>query len=378
MHIPRIVVLNGTCLEQVGAEADWLAAQPMDLLADSSAYQLEPRRLATLLTDADAAIGPCSPTITPESMSKAGRLKCISLASSGFDSIDIQAATQHGIVVTNAPAPELGEMVADLAIGLMVAVAREIPQHDRQVRSGDYTRGMGSALWRKTMGIVGLGQIGRAVARRAAGFDMRLLAVEPYPDHEFVNRYGVTLVDLDEVLAQSDFVSLHLRLDETTRDIIGARQLALMKSTAYVINTARRELVDEAALTEAVLAGRIAGAGLDDPPAQPDNPLLDRRNVVFTPHIGNRVSDGVRAVFRLAVQNAIDVLAGKRPQFVVNSQVYARQARVRTWHAKPAARGSSRCQTDACVHRPSLSVQCLTLPSIRNGPITCLSSRTTR
>ncbi len=328
MHLPRIVVLNGTCLEQVRAEADWLAAQQMELLADPSAPQLDAQRLATLLTDVNAAIGPCSPTITTEFMAKAGRLKCISLASSGFDSIDIQAATRHGIIVTNAPAPELGEMVADLAIGLMVAVAREIPQHDRQIRSGDYTRGLGAAVWRKTIGIVGLGQIGRAVARRAAGFDMRLLAVEPYPDHQFVNRFGVALVDLDEVLAKSDFVSLHLRLDDTTRGIIAKRQLALMRPTAYVINTARRELVDEDALTEAVLAGRIAGAGLDDPPSRPDSPLLDRRNVVFTPHIGNRVSEGVRAVFRLAVQNAIDVLAGKRSQFAINPQVYAEQPRV--------------------------------------------------
>jgi D-3-phosphoglycerate dehydrogenase len=210
----------------------------------------------------------------------------------------------------------------------MLAVARQIPYHNQLLMRGDETRGMGSSVFGKTLGIVGLGNIGKCVARRAKGFDVRVIATEPYPDEKFVREQGVRVVPLDELLAESDFVSLHMRLDERTRNLIGARELARMKRTAILINTARQELVDEAALVAAIESKEIAGAGLDDPPGPVAKKLLGCNNVVFTPHLGNRAIEGVRGVFRTAVLNAAAVLRGERPEFIVNPQVYERGARV--------------------------------------------------
>ena len=156
---------------------------------------------------------------------------------------------------------------------------------------------------------------------------MRVLATEPAPDKVFVARHRIELVALDELLRQSDFVSLHVRLDSQTRNMIGARELELMKPTAFLVNAARLELVDQEALIEAVLSHRIAGAALDDPPSRPDSPLLGLPNVVFTPHLGNRAIEGVHAVFRCALDNALAVLMGRRPEYVVNPEVYDKPLR---------------------------------------------------
>jgi phosphoglycerate dehydrogenase-like enzyme len=150
-----------------------------------------------------------------------------------------------------------------------------------------------------------------------------VVATEPYPDEKFVRENNVTLMPLDKLLVEADFVSLHMRLDEKTRNLIGARELARMKRTAILINTARQELVDEAALVDALESGRIGGAGLDDPPgSDAAKRLFARNNVVFTPHLGNRAIEGVRGVFKSALDNAIAVFRGQRPQFIVNPQVY--------------------------------------------------------
>ena len=146
--------------------------------------------------------------------------------------------------------------------------------------------------------------------------------LEPDPDHAFVREHGIAVVPLERLLAESDFVTLHVRLDPQTEGMIGRREIDAMKPSAFLINTARARLVDEQALTEAIVAGRIAGAGLDDPPADRQSPLLGLPNVVFTPHLGNRAIEGVHAVFRCAVDNALAVLAGERPAFVVNPEVY--------------------------------------------------------
>jgi phosphoglycerate dehydrogenase-like enzyme len=318
----RVLLLNPTCLEVVDAHREWLAGLDVKIEADPAWRTLTPAQYDALLGDTEAVIGPTPVALTPERMDLAARLRVISLASSGFDTVDIAAATERGIVVTIAPVPELGEVVADLAWGLLLAVAREIPLHDRQIRGWNLHRGMTGTPWRGTLGIVGLGNIGRATARRAGGFEMRVLATDPAPDRTFAAQHGIEIVPLDELLARSDFVSLHLRINEDTRHLIGAQQLACMRPTAFIVNTARRELIDEDALTQALLAGRIAGAGLDDPPANPDSPLLKMSNVVFTTHIGNRVRVGVDAVLQRAVQNALAVLQGRPCEFTVNPEVY--------------------------------------------------------
>jgi phosphoglycerate dehydrogenase-like enzyme len=275
------------------------------------------------LHEADALILPASLRHLPlaEHMERHKRLQVLSIAASGYDWLDVEAATRCGIVVTYAPVREGTEVVADLTWGLMLSVARQIPHHDRQVRTGQYERGMGISVWGKTLGILGLGRIGQAVARRVRGFDMRILACEVQPDMAFVREHNIELVPLDELLQRSDFVSLHLRLEDGTRDIIRARELRLMKPSAFLINTARAKLVDENALISAVENGAIAGAGLDDPPTRLDCPLTKLPNVVYTPHLGNRAIEGVHAVFRCAIDNALAALNGRRPEFVVNPEV---------------------------------------------------------
>lgn len=321
----RLVILNPTCLEVIDAHRGRLDASGVEWLGEPSFASLQSDQVEGVLAGANALILPASIRTLPEAelMRRHGGLEVLSIAASGWDWLDVEAATAHGIVVTYAPAAAGVEVVADMAFALMLAVARQLPHYHNAVCEGRSARGMGVALWRKTLGIVGLGRIGKAVARRAAGFEMRVLAVEPSPDLAFARRHGIPVVDLPTALRESDFLSLHVRLDETTRHMIGRRELAGMKPTAFLINTARRDLVDEEALAEAVVQGRIAGAGLDDPPARPDTPLRGLPNVVFAPHHGNRAIEGVHAVFALAIDNALAALAGRRPEFVVNPEVYA-------------------------------------------------------
>lgn len=326
----RLAVLNGTCLDVVEEYRDWIVAQGVELDAQQSYRSLDEAQSLRVTREADGIILPASFRSFPHEphMATCPRLKVCSIAASGFEWLDVDAATKRGIIVTFAPGREGAEVVADMAWGLMLAVARQIPFHHGAMSRGENVRGMGSSVFGKTLGIVGLGNIGKAAARRARGFDVRVIATEPYPDEKFVRENHVTLMPLEQLLAEADFVSLHMRLDEKTRNLIGASQLARMKSTAILINTARRELVDEAALVEAIESGKIGGAGLDDPPeSDAAKRLFGRNNVVFTPHLGNRAIEGVRGVFKSAVENAIAVFRGERPQFVVNPQVYEKGTR---------------------------------------------------
>ncbi len=324
MARPRIVILNGTCLDLADAHREWLAGQPAEVIADPSFRSISPDGLNTILAGVGGLILPSTTPVLPIHMEAHASLQVLSIAASGYESVDIEAATRNGIVVTYAPVPEGSEVVADLTWGLMLAVARQIPHHHRLMQAGQYVRGMGTSVWGKTLGIVGLGSIGKAVARRARGFDMKILACEIAPDHAFLREHAIEWVGLDELLRRADFVSLHLRINEQTRGIIGRRELGLMKQSAFLINTARAGLVDETALHEALLAGRIAGAAVDDRPAAKDSPLLGLPGFVCTPHLGNRAIEGALAVFRCAVEQAVDVLVGRRPHHVLNPQVYSR------------------------------------------------------
>lgn len=325
MSRQRLVILNPTCLEVIDAHCQRLDASGVEWLGDPAFASLGVPRVEDVLAGANALILPASIRNLPsaEMMQRHAGLQVLSIAASGWDWLDVEAATANGIVVTFAPAPAGVEAVADMTFALMLAAARQVPYYHNAVCEGRSVRGMGVALWRKTLGIVGLGRIGKAVARRAVGFAMRVLAAEPSPDAEFVRRHGIAVVDLPTALRESDFLSLHVRLDETTRHMIGRRELAGMKRSAFLINTARRDLVDEDALAEAIVHGHLGGAGLDDPPSQPNSPLLGLPHVVFAPHHGNRAIEGVHAVFDLALDNALAALAGRRPEFVVNPQVYA-------------------------------------------------------
>jgi phosphoglycerate dehydrogenase-like enzyme len=321
---PKIVCLNGTCLDVVDDLRAQIDAMGIEFVGDDAFRTLAPQDVDRVIGDAAGLILPSSIRSLPhaEHMQRHPSLRVLSIAASGYDWLDVEAATRHGIVVTNVVGGVGAEVVADMAWALMLAVARQIPHHDRVVQAGGHERRLGASVWKKTLGVVGLGHIGKAVVRRARGFDMNVLVATSHPDRAFLAEHRAQAVPLDALLAQSDFVSLHDRLTATNRDMIGPRELALMKPTAFLINTARRELVDEAALIDAIHSRRIAGAGLDDPPTRRDNPLLGLPNVIFTPHLGNRAVEGVQGVFLEALDNAVAVLEGRRPKSVVNPRVY--------------------------------------------------------
>jgi phosphoglycerate dehydrogenase-like enzyme len=322
----RFLVLNGSSLDLLETHCGWLGPQGIELIGAPSLKKLRPEQLDTLLDGIDAVVGPPAASqvrVLDWHMAAVPTLKVISLASSGYETEDITAATRHGIVISYAPIRSLAEVVADHTWGLLLAAARQIPYHHQLLQAGQGQRGMGAMVWGQTLGIIGLGNIGRCVARRAAGFEMKVLAAEINPDPDYNRRHGIELVPHDELYQRADFISLHVRLTPQNYHLIGTRELSLMKPTAYLINTARQKVVDEVALTEAILNGRIAGAALDDPPEDKDSPLLRLPNVVFTPHIGNRVPESVDAVCRHAYQAAIDVIRGqRRPPFVLNPEVY--------------------------------------------------------
>jgi D-3-phosphoglycerate dehydrogenase len=232
----------------------------------------------------------------------------------GFDAVDVAAATERGVLVATIPGTtDCG--VADHAIGLMIDLAHGISRSDRAMRQGEWEPRRGVDVWQATLGIVGLGRIGRALAQRAKGFDMTLIAHEPDPDNAFVEQYDMELLGLDEVLARSDFVSLHLPSTPETERIIDESKFALMKPGAFIVNTARGDVVDEDALYEALRSGEIAGAGID---AWATEPMTDPRwaeldNLVMTPHSAPNTFGVWTASGAMTVDVVLMVLAGERP-----------------------------------------------------------------
>jgi len=256
----------------------------------------------------------------------APRLRVIARYGVGVDRVDLAAATRRGIVVTNTPGAN-SVAVAELAIGLMLVMARRLCLADRATHCGKWPRYTGVALRGKTVGIVGLGSVGREVAVRLKGFECRVVAADPYVFPEAAAPLGVRLVDLDELLACADFVSLHSAATPETIGMVNTAFLQKLKSGAYIVNTARGELIDEGALQQALESGRLAGAALDcfcrEPPAD-DHPLLRLPQVIATPHMGAHTDDAMYTMGRMAFEACLAVLRGQRPAHVVNPEVYKR------------------------------------------------------
>ncbi len=200
-----------------------------------------------------------------------------------------------------------------MVFGLMLSLARKIPQSDRQVREGKWPKVFGQSVWGKTLGIIGLGVIGKSVAQRAKGFNMKVLAFDKYWDEEFASANGIIRSEVDEILKESDFVTLHVPLMKETRNLIGEKQISIMKPTAYLINAARGGVVDEDALYKALKEGRIAGAGIDvfstEPPTQ--SPLLGLQNVILTPHMGGFTDGALSMTSEFVSQVVVDALKGR-------------------------------------------------------------------
>ncbi len=278
-------------------------------------YRPTPRDvLLERIREADALVTLLSDKIDAEALAAASRLKIISQYAVGYDNIDVKAAGARGIVVTNTP-EVLTDASADFAWALLMAVARRVVEADRYVRSGEWRVAWHSAMMLgkdvagSTIGIVGAGRIGQAVGRRARGFAMTILYCSGSVKPEFERETGARRVDLDTLLRQSDFVSLHVPLTAQTRNLINAEKLALMQAGAYLINNSRGAVVDEQALYEALKNRKIAGAGLDvfvEEPTPPDNPLLQLDNVVVAPHIS---SAGFATRDKMAVMVAQNLLA---------------------------------------------------------------------
>jgi phosphoglycerate dehydrogenase-like enzyme len=232
----------------------------------------------------------------------------------GYDQIDVPAATRHGVYVAMAFGAN-HETVADLALALMGVVARNIVVYHQRVAAGGWGWEFRPGLWRAPVGIVGLGRIGRAVARRCRGYEMRILAHDIVPDEAYARSHGIELTSLEQLLAESDFVTLHAPHTPETDGLMNAARFRLMKPTAFLINTARGGLVDEPALHEALVTGRIAGAGLDvfrrEPPT--DSPLLHLDNVVLTPHAAGSDLAAEAAAGRCSVESILAVARGDSP-----------------------------------------------------------------
>lgn len=258
------------------------------------------------------------------SSDEASELKIISRWGVGYDAIDIPTATARGIVVAYTPGL-LNQTVADFAFALLLSAARQIHIGYSNMARGEWKPAWGTDVFGKTLGIVGCGRIGLAMARRATGFDMRLLGCDICPDPN-ASKMGMTYVSLDELLSQSDFVSLHSSLTPQNRGLIGEEQLRRMKPTAYLINTARGALVDEVALARGLREGWLAGAALDAFSTEPlpnDHPLRTAPNVLLTPHLASFARETGERVSTSAAQAIIDLMKGQQPPLVVNPEVFA-------------------------------------------------------
>lgn len=260
--------------------------------------------------------------VTRRLLESTDRLRMVAIRSAGFEGTDLAAATDRGVVVTHNPGSNASS-VADMAIGLMLAVAKQIAKKDRQIRQGLYNRGGGEDLFGKTVGIIGLGHIGKLVAKRLQGFEVQIIAndIVAYPD--FNGAYHIRSGSKEELLREADFVTLHVPLDASTRGMINEERLGMMKPGAFLINTCRGPVVDEQALYRALVNGRIAGAGLDVFENEPPDfrPLLELDNVVSTPHSAGLSREASYAMAMDTVEKVIAFFAGKVPENVLNPAV---------------------------------------------------------
>ncbi len=295
-----------------------LEAQVGEVIYNTSGKPLKSAELARLLPDFDGYIAGLD-EINREAITAANRLKVIVRYGVGVDNVDLAAAREKGILVTNTPGAN-SKAVAELAVGLILSLARSIPQASQETKSGGWPRLAGYSLEGKTIGLYGLGSIAKQVARRLAGFDCSLLAFDVVADLAFATEHHVSLVSRDELLARADFLSLHCPLLPETRGMVNADFLSRMKPGAFLINTARGELIDEAALLEALQSGKVRGAALDvytkEPPGA-DHPLMRLPQVIATPHIGSHSDGATNAMGRMALDDCLRVLRGEKPTYPV-------------------------------------------------------------
>ena len=311
----KVLVTDGLEAEAV---AKLKAKHEVDVIEAS------PTQLLDIIGGYEAIIVRGRTKVTADVIGKAAKLKVIARAGVGVDNIDVAAATKRRIPVVNAPTASTIS-VAELALAHMLALARHLPQAHASLKAGKWEKKAfeGTELLGKVLGLVGSGRIGAEVAKRASAFGMRVIAYDPYLTPTMAEERGFALTDLESLLLQSDFVSVHAALTDETRHMLGAKQLSLLKKSAYLVNCARGEIVDEAALAAALRAGEIAGAALDvfekEPPT--GSPILAAEPTSLTPHLGASTKEAQVRVGETVVEDVLRVLAGQKPESCVNPDV---------------------------------------------------------
>jgi phosphoglycerate dehydrogenase-like enzyme len=323
--MPKVLVAPATL---AGVEASFLKILRdggFELVFPPAARQLTEEELLAQLKGIVASVAGSEP-YTRRVLAAHPQLRAIARAGVGYDAVDTAAATDHGMVVSITPGTNQ-DAVAEHTFMMILALAKGlIPQH-MATKLGKWPRQANLPLRGRTLGIAGLGRIGKSVAIRGAAFGMRLLAYEPYPDHDFLSRYKITLVTLEKLLAEADYLTLHVPLNPESKHLINKKTLAIMKPTAFIVNTARGALINESDLAEALKARQIAGAGLDvfdlEPP--PLTELFKLDNVVLTPHVAGVDVQSRDDMAESAAQAIVDLSRGQWPaEKIVNPEVRAK------------------------------------------------------
>jgi D-3-phosphoglycerate dehydrogenase len=306
--------------------ADPIAEEGIEILRSCAEVdvktRLGPEQLKTIIGDYDALIVRSQTKVGAEVIESGKKLKVIGRAGVGIDNIDVDAATRMGIVVVNAPTGNI-IAAAEHTIALMLALARNIPQANNQLKAGNWRREefIGTEIRNKTLGIIGLGNVGSEVAKRVQAFEMRIIAHDPFVSQEYAQNLKVELVSLDRLLSEADFITLHVPLTATTRKLIGAKEIAKLKPTARIINCARGGLIDEKALVQAIRAGKLAGAAFDVFDEEPvtDSPLFEEDKIIVTPHLGASTVEAQTSVAKDVATEVLAVLQGQFSKYAVNA-----------------------------------------------------------
>jgi len=323
MRRPKVYVTSRS-FGQYSEEALELVKSVAEVEQNPYSRAMSEEELLKAVEDAEGLIVGAD-EITRRIIGHAKKLRIIARHGVGVDNIDLKAATDNNVIVTYTPHVN-AEAVADFTMGLILSVARRIPQAHLSMRQGKWeaTKFIGAEVYGKTLGIIGLGGIGYRVAKRAKGFDVRILAYDPYISHERAAEVSAELVDLETLLRESDFVTLHVALTDETRGIIGEEEFNLMKQTAYFINTSRGRAVDERALYKALKERKIAGAAIDvyskEPPSA-DSPLLLLDNMVTSPHIAAYTREAIRRMDMMNAEDMVKFFKGETPRYIANPEV---------------------------------------------------------
>jgi D-3-phosphoglycerate dehydrogenase len=306
--------------------ADPIAPEGVEILKKSAEVDvktgLKPEELVAIIGEYEGLMVRSETKVTAKVIEAGKKLQVIARAGVGIDNIDVESATQRGIVVVNAPTANT-MAAAEHSIALMLALARNIPQAHESLKEGVWKRQnfVGVEVRNKTLGIVGLGNVGSEVARRVQGFHMRVLGYDPYVSPEYARNLRVELVPLEQIIREADFITLHLPLTPQSKNMIGPKELSIMKANVRIINCARGGLIDEQALDEALREGKVAGAALDvfaqEPPK--DSPLLKNERVIVTPHLGASTQEAQANVAIDAAEQIVSVLKGQPVRYAVNA-----------------------------------------------------------